>query len=604
MRSLFMLPLALLFVGALHGQTGCPGCVVKLPPTLAADTVYLPALPPGEKGRPYSQDVSFRMPKTTTPVNKIDGVTPPGLNISKIEIVAVENLPPGLRWQANETVFDPSKKTDGCIKICGTPTANDTFVLTIRLKANVLFLSQETSFATRIFIAPETSQNNAFAMSNVTGCGKTTVSFKNNILSGGKPGFTYTWDFGDSTKFTGENPPPHLYSKPGLYKVSYTAKIDTAAVVLKSVNVLSVECADLVGLGSPDLYALLRDPQKKQIFRSPGDLINPTLPVKLEINQRIGAGNYTLEIWDEDGGLEGGDDPCGSVSFNILSGKDTLVANGFKVVLDLERPIREVKAVDTVIVYAVPIKPVIAAPRGTNSCEGLNNLLLTSSYGAGNLWLRNGMPIPDAVDFNIQPKVSGVYSVRVSSSQGCSATSDTIRLRFFPLPVPPVFTQQGSDLRLLNPSALPARYTLQWLLGDVALTPTSSAGLTYCATRSGIYTLRVTDLQTNCSNTYQIGVTIDPNSACLTGVGDLDVQTLSLSPNPAFDRAQVQFPAVTGADARFFVRDLTGRLLREQAVPAGATSLTLDCADLSAGLYLLEMTDSAARRTGKLAKAN
>ena len=78
---------ALSSLGMLSAQTGCPGCLVSLPASFPADTIYLPLLPDGVQGTPYDENVSFRLPKTTTPVNAVDSTTPPGLTISKFEII-------------------------------------------------------------------------------------------------------------------------------------------------------------------------------------------------------------------------------------------------------------------------------------------------------------------------------------------------------------------------------------------------------------------------------------------------------------------------------------------------------------------------------------
>ena len=80
----------LFFANLFHAQTGCPGCLVNLPAGFPADTIYLPDLPDGVKGTPYDHDVSFRLPKTTTPVNAVDSTTPPGSPINKFEILSVE----------------------------------------------------------------------------------------------------------------------------------------------------------------------------------------------------------------------------------------------------------------------------------------------------------------------------------------------------------------------------------------------------------------------------------------------------------------------------------------------------------------------------------
>ena len=251
MRLLYLLSICFtaLCIQTLSAQSGCPGCQTALPANLPADTLYLQNIPDGEAGLAYNQDISFRMPKTTTPVFAVDSITPPGLTISKIEIISVDGLPQGLYWEPSQWEFQTATETDGCIKICGTPTVSDSFVLTVKIKATVLFLVQEKTFPMRIYIAPKVSNTDGFSMSNFTGCGSAEVTFENNVPSGGADGFEYVWDFGDNTGFEGENPPPHTYTEPGIYTVSYHATVDTAGYILESVTVLDVECVDQLGAG-------------------------------------------------------------------------------------------------------------------------------------------------------------------------------------------------------------------------------------------------------------------------------------------------------------------------------------------------------------------
>ncbi|MBK9017067.1 MAG: hypothetical protein IPM82_25090 [Saprospiraceae bacterium] len=103
------------FPTQISAQFGCLGCNVSLP-VLPADTIYLGPAPDGVAGEYYDGDMSFRMPKTTTPVNATDPNTPAGLPISSIAIVAVVNVPPGLNWQPSQFTFNPSNHPDGCVK--------------------------------------------------------------------------------------------------------------------------------------------------------------------------------------------------------------------------------------------------------------------------------------------------------------------------------------------------------------------------------------------------------------------------------------------------------------------------------------------------------
>jgi hypothetical protein len=182
--------LSTLFSTFLFAQSGCPGCSVNLPANLPSDTVYLPTLPDGISGIYYETDISFRLPRTTTPVHAIDSTTPSGLTISKFEIVSIEGLPPGMFWQPNQFNFDMPSETDGCLKICGTPHEADSFKLIVTLRATVLFVAQEATFPMSLYIAPKVSNTNGFSMTNPEGCGSTTVTFTNNVPSNGVPGFS------------------------------------------------------------------------------------------------------------------------------------------------------------------------------------------------------------------------------------------------------------------------------------------------------------------------------------------------------------------------------------------------------------------------------
>lgn len=171
-------------------QSGCPDCLVSLPP-LPSDTIFLSDAPDGEALMPYDNDISFRLPKSTTPVHEIDPSTPAGLNISKITIIALLNVPPGLSWEPNKFEFDPGDETDGCVKFCGTPLIPGYYEVEVFVTAKVVTINQSTSFTLPIYIAPSTSSSEGFSMQNSNGCGEVTVSFDNLIESNGGMGFDY-----------------------------------------------------------------------------------------------------------------------------------------------------------------------------------------------------------------------------------------------------------------------------------------------------------------------------------------------------------------------------------------------------------------------------
>lgn len=512
-----------LIISSLHAQNGCPGCTINLP-SMPADTLYIGPLPDGEQWQPYDNNISFRLPKTTTPVNAVDTTTPPGLPITKFEVVGLEGLPPGLDWTPSQWVFETANQTDGCFRICGTPTSSDTFVLTVRLRATVFFIVQEASFPLKLYIAPPTLANDGFTMSNYTGCGELTVNFTNNIPSGGDPGFTYEWDFGDGDTFEGENPPPHTYTAPGMYPVQYHVTIDTVGYILQSVSVLSVDCNDPLG-GSPDLYLVINNPSGLSIYNSSPAVNNTLLPWNLPLGLPLENGNYTVQVWDEDAGIKGSDDPCGSIPFNVLSG-DTLVSGAYRIVLNIERPVFEFSFIDTVTVYFQPSPPVVNAPEGLSACEGGDLLLLVSSYGAGNQWWYEGEAVQGATEFIYEPQASGYYHVEVTTVDGCSAISDSILITYHPIPAEPLVTPltdlsgcTGADSVYLNSSYSSGNQ--QWRRNGFALS--GAGGASYAAVQSGFYQVQYTSPEgcSAVSDSVQVTFFAVPPAPVITPLDDL-----------------------------------------------------------------------------------
>ncbi|MCS7036206.1 MAG: T9SS type A sorting domain-containing protein [Saprospiraceae bacterium] len=596
MKNLLSVALVALFsVGSLLAQSGCPGCVIKLPANLPADTLYLPPLPQGERGKPYNADLAFRVPKSTTPVSKVDSTTPPGLPISRIEIVSVENLPPGIQWQANKTVFETANETDGCFKMCGTPLKADSFVLKVKLRATVLIFTQETSFNMDLIIKPPISVNKGFTMTNAEDCGATTVTFTNNIPSKGKSGFTYEWDFGDGTKFKGENPPPHLYSKPGMYVVTYKARIDTVGHILTGVTLLGLGCTDL--LNAPDPY--LRILRGTQILLQNNHVNNVVLPYTFNMYFPLQPQvNYTLEVWDEDSGIDLSDDLCGSLPFNTQSGGDTLVSGGLRLLLKIENPVDEITATDTVIVLPPPPAPVLTASQ-KNACPD-EVVILQSSYTTGpNQWLRNGQPIPGASkDFIYLPTQSGTYQVQIVDSLGCIAISAGQTITFYNPPAEPVFLNDRNNLILIDTTALPKNYALQWYSQGAPIP--GATGFRYCARVSGTYALQVTDLATGCTNRFTMTVTVNPNFDCTVSTQQPDSGVLLLYPNPTSGAAWIRLEEALTSEAQLRIWDASGRLLQQRPVAAGSDQVALQDDSLRAGVYFVELHTEGRCLRGRL----
>jgi hypothetical protein len=332
------------------------------------------------------------------------------------------------------------------------------------------------------------------------------------------------------------------------------------------------------------------------LFNSSPAINNTPLPYTFPIGLKLGEGNYTVFVADEDSGLKGSDDDCGTVPFNILSG-DTLVSGGMTVILDIQHPVEEIESQDTVIVYPVPVTPAVTAPDGLTACAG-TDLVLVSSYGAGNQWFVDGEPIDEANDFLYQPTESGSYQVQVSDVNGCTAISAPKAVSVYPLPAAPAFSNFDNSLRLFDTLALPDSYSLQWYNGAAAIP--GETGFRYCVMQSGTYGLLVTDLNTGCTNIFSQLVVYNPNFDCTVGTNDPSALTLGVFPNPAHERLQVRFGQAVRGDGMLRMWDATGRVVRSVAVASGTFVIDVDCVGLAAGVYALEIVSGDGRGSVKV----
>ena len=584
-QYLFALLLAAVAPG-LYAQSGCPGCVVNLPADLPEDTIYLSSAADGQAGVYYESDLSFRMPKTTTPVNANDPDTPPGLGISQITITSVSNLPPGLAWEANQTVFDVSQETDGCVQFCGTPLIPGLYNVEVVVRAEILFLAQVSSFSFPILILPGTSVTEGFTLANNSGCGSVTAGFANNVPSEGREGYSYLWDFGNGNMSLSESPGQQLYGEAGIYEVSYQAVIDTFGFLLTEVVVESVTCNDLFN-NAPDLRIEIWDPDGERILETL-QVDNAQTPLAFIVNLFIGEGNYVLRVMDEDSGLQGGDDECGAINFNRLS-NGSFTNGGLRASLNIFHPVDTIRSVDTVWVYEQPDRPLLQGDGPANLCEGDDYLLTVANFDSGLQWYRDSLPLIGVEGPELNVSSGADYWVTHTNPDGCSATSEVISLAFAPLPDPPIFQNFNNLLTLYDPGSLPEDHALQWYRNGILIE--GADGQDYCMEESGAYLLEVADNNTGCRSTYELQATYNPAfPGCLTSAASEHLlYGFAAYPNPVGGLLHLEGQADSGA-VQFVLYNSQGQAVQrlESAPVAGLIQETLDLGGYPSGVYILE----------------
>ena len=577
-------------INFLTAQSGCPGCVVDLP-ALPSDTIFLGNAPDGIAGEPYDGDLSFRMPKSTTPVNEIDPGTPAGLNIGKITIIALLNVPPGLSWEPSKFEFDPDNETDGCVKFCGTPLIPGMYEVEVFVTANVLTVNQSTSFSFPFYIAPSTSSTDGFAMQNSNGCGEVTVGFENNVLSNGSTGYSYMWDFGNGETSTEENPNDVTYSTPGVYEINYEAIIDTSGYELSTVQIVDAGCDDInvppVQNAPPELYIKIKDPSGNQIYQS-DQIKNAPLPSAFNVNIPIGPGNYTLEVRDDD---LIGYDHCGTVTFNRMS-LDTLTSGSLDVLLDIFHPVFSIQSTDTVFVYEIPDPPMVNPNGLVEVCEG-DTVDLVADYPDNLQWYKDSTTILGATDSVYTVSSNGIYWVEYTTPEGCSSQSEAIEFNELPRPGVPSFNDDGNWLSIISPDQLPTDYSLQWFInGD---TIPDAIETTYCNTAAGVnlFSVVVTDNESGCSNEFSLGVAFDETADCTVPTEEILAieKSLLIYPNPTNNLLNVVFENEKLKAVEIVIEDVTARqwLWNKETFIPNRFSKTLDVSGLQAGIYFLKI---------------
>ena len=350
----------------LFAQTGCPGCEIVLPDSLQEDTFYLQEFPDGQYRAPYDQSITYRLPTNTSQVLYLVPSLPAGIGIGELSIKSINNLPAGLSWEPSQKSYDLPDERDGCIRVCGTPLQYGTFDLEITVTAQVSIIKQDATFTRKIYIAPPTTTNSGFTMTNNIGCGSTTVSFENNNPSLDQSGFTYQWDFGLGNTTNAENPQPQNFTEPGAYPIQYQAIIDTVGFILTEIKVLEADCSDF--LGKPDIKIRVTDSDNNIVFENESvDNIEP--PLTFPVNFPILEGNYKLEVIDDDSGLGGEDDLCGTINFNQLSNGE-FSDGDLKVALSMFHPVDTVQVTDSVIVHEIPNRPIVSFDGAFIFCDG------------------------------------------------------------------------------------------------------------------------------------------------------------------------------------------------------------------------------------------
>lgn len=235
-------------------------------------------------------------------------------------------------------------------------------------------------------------------------------------------------------------------------------------------------------------------------------------------------------------------------------------------------------AATTVTKKQSPPVPQITASGSLSFCTG-GSVTLGSSSVANNQWLLNGSVITNANTQAITITASGVYTVSVSATTGCTATSSGVTVTASAQPAKPVVTIKSNRPAAICPGAADtlissASANNQWLKNGQAISGATSQNLV--VTEAGDYRVRVTG-----------------NGGC---ADSSDMITISLLPAPAIpviSSATGKALLCTGGSLSLSSSDKTNsnQWLLNGAILPSATDTLLSVTSI--GTYLLRVTSSA-----------
>lgn len=221
-------------------------------------------------------------------------------------------------------------------------------------------------------------------------------------------------------------------------------------------------------------------------------------------------------------------------------------------------------------------------PKGaTTFCEG-QSVVLETIKGTGYTyqWLKNGVVIAGATDFDLEVFESGSYTVSITLGPN-NAISDPVQVVVNPRPTASINTPVTTDIpvggTVLLEAITGAGYNYQWYLNGFAITGANSA--TYDAPYNGVYTLEVFD------GCYAVSDPLTMTGG-VAGMDEGSMGGFQIFPNPSESMVEVVIPEGIG-ETLVSCNDLSGKVISEQVFKG--QNARIDMSGLSQGVYLISV---------------
>lgn len=244
-----------------------------------------------------------------------------------------------------------------------------------------------------------------------------------------------------------------------------------------------------------------------------------------------------------------------------------------------------------------PLPSAVITPlTATTVCEG-QQVLLAASAGSSWAW-SNGMTSQSAL-----LNTSGSYTVTVTNSFGCSATSTPVQVSVVPNPVATISASPYTSIypgltTTLNSSVSPSgSYNYAWYLNNVLLPGETGIALDSIGIKhpTGSYTLRV---QNNppalpCANLSAPVV-----------IGDSATARLFIFPSPNNGKFKVSYYSAASSKYSIGIYDSRGALVlrKEFAINSRYQLMDINLSNVASGIYIVRLIEGSSKvlATGKV----
>jgi len=225
----------------------------------------------------------------------------------------------------------------------------------------------------------------------------------------------------------------------------------------------------------------------------------------------------------------------------------------------------------SVIVNNLPTVQIVSNDPTNKACEDSNLELYTDLIGSY-LWSSG------ETTKNMYPSNSGVYSLYFTDINGCSNTSNSIKVKIFTLPIVSITLNGNTTYCSTNLTELVSTTAASYLWNSGETTKSIKP------TQTGSYFVKITDIN-GCSQTSQPVDVIVNNCA---GIENLDNLFIKTYPNPVTDYLMIEINE-TLVGKNYFVTDVAGKLLISGSFEK--TINQIDFNQYASGSYMLYINE-------------